>query len=462
MPNFSNIGLQEPSTITNRVAAVNIARGSTTEQQEILVIGDSESSLGIARVLNQAPNSTEWGLVVRPVGDSTQVAVSSVAGVVSVSPVAGASVRVAQSSAADLQATVTPASTVWAVQAAQSGSWTVRANLSSTSADNPVSAAQSGTWSVTASNFSTTVNVSSLAGNVRVVNSSAADLNVTVAGYSTTANVSSLAGRVAIAGYHQSGSFVNVTDSTNNAINVNVVAGAAGGSTIATISRIQDSSNNGIAVADSVNNAIRVNVVAGAAGGSTIVTVSTGSVRVHQSTAADLQMTAAQGGTWTVRANLSSTSADNPVTASQTGTWSIRNQDGSGNALESSTSAPSSGARGLLVRPVLNALQSYSDSTTGQSSATTILSSAAATCGYVYAYSVISTVAGPVEWAVYSGSTRLWGGVLAAVSSAVSGAVLAVSPPAYLFKGSTGQPLTFNCVSSNRGLSVSLGYWIST
>lgn len=455
MPNFSNIGLQEPSTITNRVAAVNIARGSTTEQQEILVIGDSESSLGIARVLNQAPNSTEWGLVVRPVGDSTQMAVSSVAGVVSVSPVSTASVRVAQSSAADLQATVTPASTVWAVQAAQSGSWTVRANLSSTSADNPVSAAQSGTWSVTASNFSTTVNVSSLAGNVRVVNSSAADLNVTVAGYSTTANVSSLAGRVAIAGYHQSGSFVNVTDSTNNAINVNVVAGAAGGSTIATISRIQDSSNNGIAVADSVNNAIRVNVVAGAAGGSTIVTVSTGSVRVHQSTAADLQMTAAQGGTWTVRANLSSTSADNPVTASQTGTWTVN----LGTHLQS-TAAPSSNSSGVIVRQVVDAIQTFASTAACASTSVSVQSSGANLRSYVTAFTVLTTVASATEFGFYTSNTLLWPLLLQAVSSGVTGANLAVGAPAYLFRTGASEELTFRAPASTvAGVRIGVSYF---
>jgi hypothetical protein len=135
---YSNIGLQEPSTITSKVAAVSIDRGSTTEQQEILVLGDPQSSLGLAQVVASDPASTAYGLVVRQVGHSTTVQVSSLAGVVQVSPVSTASVRVAQSTAADLQATVAPASTVWAVQAAQSGSWTVRANLSSTAADNPV------------------------------------------------------------------------------------------------------------------------------------------------------------------------------------------------------------------------------------------------------------------------------------------------------------------------------------
>lgn len=552
MANFSNIGLQEPSTITNRVAAVTISRGSTAEQQEIMVLGDAESSNGLARILNVAPVSSDWGLVVRPVGASTTVNVSSVAGVV----------NVAQNS------------TVWATQSAQAGAWTVSvsgysttANVSSVAGKVQVVNSSAADLNVTVAGYSTTVNISSLAGKVQVVNSSAADLNVTVAGYSTiaaissvagivavrpsdtnwassagfhfdgsgnlnvagtftastTVNVSSLAGRVAIAGYHQSGALVNVTDSTNNAINVNVVAGSAAGSTIATISRVQDSSNVGIAVGDSVNNAIRVNVVAGAAGGSTTVNVSSlaGDVRVVNSSAADLLATVSQASTvWAVQlsnysttinvssvagkvAVVNSSAADLQVTAgqastvwavqaAQAGSWTVavsnpasttvnvsslagrvltdqnssvwvtqaRLFDGASVALESSTKIPSSNANGLIVRPAITIPATYSASTTGQSSATTFFTSNATHRPYVFAYSVISTLAGPVNWSIQKGSTRLWGGVLAAVSSAVSGANLAVSPPGFLFAGSTGRPLSFNVETSNAGLNVSIAYWL--
>lgn len=250
---YSNIGLQEPSTITNKVAAVSIDRGSTTEQQEILVLGDPQSSLGLAQVVASDPASTAYGLVVRPVGYSTTVQVSSLAGTVLVSPVSTASVRVAQSTAADLQATVTPASTVWAVQAAQGGAWSVRADLSSTSADNPVSAAQSGAWTVRAT-----------------LSSTAADNPVTVSGYSTTVNVSSLAGIVAVrasdtnwassAGFHFNSSGELLT-----------AGAAAAGSTQVSVREILTSS--GVSVMDSTQAAVRVNVVAGSAA-STVVSVS--------------------------------------------------------------------------------------------------------------------------------------------------------------------------------------------
>lgn len=56
---FGNIGLQEPSTITARVATVTISRGSTAEQQEILVLGDVTDSNAVGRVLGSAPASTD-------------------------------------------------------------------------------------------------------------------------------------------------------------------------------------------------------------------------------------------------------------------------------------------------------------------------------------------------------------------------------------------------------------------
>ena len=562
MATFNNLGLQEPSTITARVATVTVSRGSTTEHQEIMVLGDSDSSNGLARILNVAPVSTDWGLVVRPVGASTTVNVSSVGGVVTVTPqssawqvqvtnqsttanissVAGVVTVAPQSSAWQVQVTnpstivavssvggvvaVAQNSTIWAVQLTQystqvsigsfaslvssavqagnSSALTVRNVWSSTNADQPVSAAQAGTWTIgtvtavsslagivtvrpsdtnwassagfhfdssgallTVASFtgsttvtvsqlldssggsiavgdnvnqalrvnivagsasSTIVSVSSVAGNVRVVNSSAADLQATVTqastvwavqvgGYSTTANVSSVAGKVSVVNSSAADLLASVAQtSTVWAVQLTQYSTIAAISSVAGVVTVQQNSTVW---------AVQL------ANYSTVVSVSTGSVRVHQSTAADLHMTA-------------------------------HNADGAGNALESSTSAPSSGARGLLVRPILGGVATYSASTTGQSSATTILSSAATSRGYVFAYSITSTLAGPVEWGIYSGSTRLWGGVLAATSSAISGVNLAVSPPGYLFSGSTGQALTFNVASSNTGLNVSIAYWQST
>ena len=54
---------------------------------------------------------------------------------------------------------------------------------------------------------------------------------------------------------------------------------------------------------------------------------------------------AAQSGEWTV-------GVDGTVAATQSGNWSTRLQDGAGNDLLSTTTAPASDARGLVVRPV--------------------------------------------------------------------------------------------------------------
>lgn len=391
---FSNIGLAEPSTITNRVAAVTIARGSTNEQQEILVLGDAESSLALARVLNVAPVSTDWGVVTRPLGLSTTVNVSSLAG----------NVRVVNSSAVDLLASVAQTSTVWVTQARLHDGLSV-ALVGSTTApavgDNGLVVRQVGFVAP-----STTVQISSLAGKVTV------DQNSTV--WNVQARLFD-------------GLSVALVGSTaapavgDNALAVRQVGYVAPSTTV------QVSSLAGKVTVDQFSSVWAVQL----ANYSTIAAVSSlaGRVLVDQNSTV-----------WITQARL---------------------HDGQSNAIESAVTMPSSAARGLVVRPALGGLTTYSASTTGQSTATVLLSSVATTKGYVYAYSVLSTLAGPVNWSVYAGATRLWGGVLAATSSAVSGANLAVTPPGYLFAGSTGAALTFNVDTSNAGMHVSLAYWVS-
>lgn len=141
---FKNIALEESATVTARVASVQIARGSTNEMQEILTLGDPESSLALARVTDVEPPSTSFGIVTR---------------------LASTGVRVINSSAGDLNVTV-------AGYVAPS----------------------------------TIVTVST--GSVRVHQSTAGDLNVTVAGYvapSTTIAVSSLSGAVQARTFTSSG-----------------------------------------------------------------------------------------------------------------------------------------------------------------------------------------------------------------------------------------------------------------
>lgn len=147
--------------------------------------------------------------------------------------------------------------------------------------------------------------------------------------------------------------------------------------------------------------------------------------------------------------------------------WGMRNgaavvvPASSGGALAAfSTSAPSSNANGLIVRPVVSGMQTYAASTTGNSSATTIVSSAAGSRAYVYAYTITSTISGSApQCGFYDGATLKWPVKL---SSGFAGANLAVSPPAYLFSGSTGAALTFNVADSNAGMTVGIAYWVST
>lgn len=136
MAAFSNIDGEESATVTFRVGTVEIVRGTTSEHQEILVVGDPDTSNAIARVTQTAPASTNAGLNVRILSGPSSLADFSVRAVLP-STYGDHGLRVLQSSAADLNVTV--------------------------------------------AGYSTTVNVSSIAGPV-IVRSSAADFAATISG----------------------------------------------------------------------------------------------------------------------------------------------------------------------------------------------------------------------------------------------------------------------------------------
>lgn len=147
-----------------------------------------------------------------------------------------------------------------------------------------------------------------------------------------------------------------------------------------------------------------------------------------------------------VRAVLSSTAADNQVTITPGVPFY-------------SASAPSSAALGLHVRQVLNNLQSVASSNAFTSSSFSVASSQAALKTKVYAYSITTTNVSAQGVKFYNGVTMLWPVVLQAVSSAISGANLAVSPPSYLFANSTGAALTLNLASSLAGFKVGVAFF---
>lgn len=335
---LSNIGGAEPSTITFKLATVTHDRGSTTEHQEIVVLGGQSSSLAIAVLTDTTPASTAYGLVVREaVPQSTgPFAVSSIAGPVTVrSSRADALVSVYQSSQAELRATI----------------------YQSTASE----------LNVTVAGYvapSTTVAVST--GSVRVHQSTAADLNVTVAGYVAP---------------------------------------------------------------------------------STTVAVSTGSVRVHQSTAADLNVTVAG---YSTTVNVSSLA----------GAVQARNFTSSGGSIEGSTGTPAAGALGLHIRPVLGSIQSTSILVNiGTGGGSTVLISSGAVTNRIFAMSVMSTVVGVSSCAFLSSAAKeRWGLLIGSGSSGITGANLAVSPPAWLFATDASEALNFS--ASSTGLyRVSISYW---
>lgn len=291
---------------------------------------------------------------------------------------------------------------------------------------------------------------------VSVRQSTATDLNAAVVQGSTVwqTQVSSLAGRVLIAAFHGVAGAVNVADSTNSALRVNVVAGAAGGSTDVSVTQMRDSSGGSVSAGDSENQAIRVNVVAGAAGGSTTITV-------RQSTASDLNVAAVQGSTvWQVQVS------------SLAGQVQSRVLTSSGGAVEGSTTTPSTGSvLGLNVRVVQPSGRQSTTLlvTSSNSTATyTLASSAAGLKQLVYAFSITSTVITPSTFVFTSvgssdnANADRWAVVLGTGSSGITGANLATAPPGFLFGSDAANGLKLrieNAASTQTVARVSLAWF---
>lgn len=475
---FGNVGLAEPSTITKVVASVVIARGSTSEHQEILVIGDPQSSLGLARVIATAPTSTEFGQVVRIAsgpssaadlqvqiaGNSTVLQGTSpwiIGGNSTVAPLAGSlwtiqgnstvaplagstwNVRALSSSKADFLATVSQSTAADLLMTATQGTnpWIVSPNSTAFVKTAGLSVDSSNALNVKLDG-STVLTVQPLAGstfNVRALNSSAGDFLVTVSGNCTVAPLAGSTWNVRALN-SSAGDFL-VTISGNSTV------APLAGSTWAT-RPIQSS-------------AADLQMTATPAAGSTW------SVRPIQSSAADLQVTCTPvaGSTWSVRP-IQSSQADLRVTAYQSSAAEFKAQawnfDGIGNAIESSTRAvgTNSTMRGVAVRSILPALLTTASSNVFATTNFTIGASNAATIQYVYAYSITTTNQTPTQIGFFAGSTLVWPIVLAAISSAMSGVNLAVSPPAYLFAGSTGAVMQLKTDgSTGLGYKAGVSYW---
>lgn len=357
MATIGDINLEETSTITKRLAAVSIDRNSTTQFQEVMVLGspNSTTSLALAEVLGTAPASTVVGLAVRIVsGPST---------------------------ATDLP---------------------VRVLFPSTAGDNPVVA------SITSPLSSAAANSNSSAVLVRVVGgvSSAVD-------FLTRANQgvgnSSLGDRWLV-------------NAANSSAQDYVPVRISNGSTF--LSPAVDYTHGSTLTASTV-------------AGPTVLL--RGSAAVP--TAVSDDQFVVQWGTpnGAVNSALVTSSGANLTTNAQ----------------------PSTAAYAVLVRQVVGGLQVAAASTVfNNSTGSTLVSSAAATKPYVYAIMVTSTVTSPITGGFYDGATLKWP---FALSSGYGGYCLAVSPPAYLFVGSTGSPMVINQNgTTNGGVNVAMSYWLST
>jgi hypothetical protein len=178
---------------------------------------------------------------------------------------------------------------------------------------------------------------------------------------------------------------------------------------------------------------MRVNVVAGAAGGSTVVTVSTGSVRVHQSTAADLNVTVAG---YSTTVNVSSLGGA-VIVRSSAANASVSIGDSSGVGVVASTARLAAGVNAIAVREVYPALLSTRAVITSSNSTAlySLVSSAAGVRHKVFAYSLTSTETTPSTLVFFSSATiDRWAVSFGSGSSGVTGANLTVSPPAWLFQ----------------------------
>ena len=467
-------------------------------------IVDRDSSTQVAAVLNDAPASTVWALAVRQVGGtpgSTTVNVSSVGGVV-----------IVRSSAADLLGTVYQ-STYTALNGLM--------RLADRDASTQVAAVLNGdpastVWALAVRQVgnSTTVNVSSLAGTVQVHtlgNSTAADyipvrivdssgtgfltpsidytdgvavstlVGPALAFNNSSANTMRLVGSSTPLPTHlRTSSGADIGDSTERAIRVNVVAGAAGGSTEVTVrqstytdfntlSRLADrdastkvaavlsdaapaSTAYGIVVrmpapyADSTNNAIRVFTVASSGGaGSTEVTLSgiAASTTVQNSTRY-----------LPVRFSNSTAFLDGAVEYTNGSTVSTL----VGPALLYNNSSNDTMRLVGVTQPLPVQLRtgtlSYESTTqfitSTHSTALYSLVSSGARRVKVYAFHVTSTHTNPSTLVFMSSlGSDLWHVGFGSGSSGVTGANLAVTPPAFLFGTAVNEALNVRIEGGN-------------
>ena len=196
-----------------------------------------------------------------------------------------------------------------------------------------------------------------------------------------------------------------------------------------------------------------------------------GRVRAQNSTIGDLLASVQQNSTvWAVQVDgrvraQNSTIGDLLASVQQNSTtWLTQAviRDSSGVAYAGVTTRPSTAVQGLPVRTVLNDLQSTAFSTIGNNStSSTIVSSVAAQRVKCYAYSITSTVQA-VNTLTFASSLAnlIWTVQMQSLSSGISGANLAVTPPAWLFATEAASPLVFKVTGTTGSYHLSVSYFV--
>lgn len=413
MATLDSISGEEPSTVSFKLRTVRFTQNSSAMHAEVLVLGDPDSTNALTAVLNTAPASTAWGLVVRPQSTALETLASAVKaedaphvsgdnGIMALGVInAAASILGAEGDYAPL------AVNQWG-QPIVAGSVAIMDAAGVEPLGHPTDAAfavsQAGVLSL-AVRKATPVNVTDTDGDYEPLQMSAGRLWVSASGastvaqastvwavqmsqYSTTVNVSSLGGAVIV---RSSAANALVTAYQSTAADLQATVTPV--STVWAVQMTQYSTTMAVS----------------SLGGAVIVRSSAANalVTAYQSTAADFQATVSQAGTWTFNI---------------------------GTHIQS-TGMPSTGSSGVVVRQALADIQTTASSNGfGSSTSLSVMSSAATTRGYVTAYSITTTNAGPTRVGFYSSNTLVWPLTLAAVSSAVSGVNLAVAAPGYLFR----------------------------
>lgn len=315
----------------------------------------------------------------------------------------------------------------------QSTGWVTQAGLSVNSSNELLTVGSAGSTIVTIST-----------GSLRVHQSSAAKLNVTVAGYSTIASVSTGSVRV-----HQStAADLQVTAgqaSTVWAVQVDGRVRAQNSSIADLLASVQQNSTTWAVQVDGrvrAQNSSILDFLASVQQNSTVWAVQVdGRVRAQNSTIGDLLASVQQNSTaWQTQAKI---------------------QDSSGVGPNIVGTRPSTGAQGFAVRQVLNDLQSTGYSTIGNNStSSTVVSSAAGLRHKVYAYSITSTVQAVNTLSFASSlANPIWTMQMQSISSGISGANLAVSPPAWLFATEAASPLVFKVTGTTGTYHLSFSYF---